>query len=147
MVATAPTAVSFVVRSVPVTQGSFQVFHRRGASGCMTNLVSVNDKRLKQWRRLVETQARNAMRGAEPFAGAVQVQMIFWLPASKANRGREWAASRGRNDLDKLQRACLDAMTLAKVYDDDGYVCRIESEKRWCSDGERPGVDVLVEAL
>lgn len=145
--ATAPMVVSFGVRSVPVTQGSFQVFHRRGAKTCLVNLVSDNDKRLKQWRRLVETQARNAMKGREPFAGAVQVQLIFWMPTPKAHRGKTWAAVRGRSDLDKMLRACLDAMTMASVYGDDGLVARIETEKRWCGESERPGVDVTVEAL
>lgn len=141
--------VSFAVRSTPVTQGSFRVFHKRGASTCIANLVSENDAKLKQWRRLVQTQAQNAMRraNAQPFAGAVQVELIFWLPTPKVHKGRTWPAIRGRNDLDKLQRAVFDAMTLAKVYDDDGYVCRIETEKRWCGEGERPGVDVTVEAL
>lgn len=139
--------VSFAVRSTPVTQGSFRVFHKRGATACVTNLVSDNDKRLKQWRRLVETQARNAMKGREPFVGAVQVELIFWMPTPKVHRGKTWAAVRGRNDLDKMLRACMDAMTTAAVYADDGLVARIETEKRWCSESERPGVDVTVEAL
>ena len=145
--ATYATVVSFGVRSTPVTQGSFQVFHRRGAKACVVNLVSDNDKRLKQWRRLVETQARNAMKGRAPFASAVQVQLIFWMPTPKVHRGKTWAAVRGRNDLDKMLRACMDAMTTAAVYADDGLVARIETEKRWCQANEKPGVDVLVEAL
>ena len=145
--ATYATVVSFGVRSTPVTQGSFQVFHRRGAKACVVNLVSDNDKRLKQWRRLVETQARNAMKGRAPFASAVQVRLIFWMPTPKVHRGKTWAAVRGRNDLDKMLRACMDAMTTAAVYADDGLVARIETEKRWCQANEKPGVDVLVEAL
>ena len=147
MVAAAPAAVSFAVRSTPITQGSFQVFHRRGPTSCIANLVSDNDAKLKEWRRLVETQARNAMKGRAPFASAVQVQLIFWMPTPKVHRGKTWAAVRGRNDLDKMLRACMDAMTTAAVYADDGLVARIETEKRWCQANEKPGVDVLVEAL
>lgn len=139
--------VSFAVRSTPITQGSFQVFHRRGPTSCIANLVSDNDKRLKQWRRLVKTQARNAMKGRDPFAGAVQAQLIFWMPTPKVHRGKTWAAVRGRNDLEKLVRACHDAITDAGVWLDDGLVARIETEKHWCGEGERPGVDVTVEAL
>lgn len=139
--------VSFAVRSTPITQGSFQVFHRRGATSCIANLVSANGAQLKQWRRLVETQARNAMRGREPFAGAVQVQMIFWLPTPKVHRGETWAVINGRNDLSKLIRAVEDSMTDAGLWRDDALEARIEAEKRWCGEGERPGVDVTVEAL
>lgn len=147
MVATAPTVISFGVRSEPITQGSFRVFHKRGPVTCVANLVSDNDAKLKQWRRLVQTQARNAMRGREMFAGAVQVQMIFWLPTPKAHRGKTWATVHGRNDLSKLIRAVEDSCTDAGVWLDDAFVARVEAEKRWCSGSERPGVDVTVEAL
>jgi len=149
MPATAPTVVSFAVRSTPVTQGSFRVFHKRGAAGCVTNLVSDNDKRLKQWRRLVRTAGANAMKRAqaEPFDRAVQVMIIFWFARPKSHAGEVWVAVNGRNDLEKLVRACHDALTEAGVWKDDGLVARIETEKRWCSGTERPGVDVTVEAL
>lgn len=145
----AGTPVSFAVRSTPATQGSFRVFHKRGAKDCSVQLVSDNDKKLKQWRRLVKTAAANAMRKAQtqPFAGAVQVLIVFWFAPPKSRVGQTWAAVNGRNDLEKLVRACHDAITEAKVWLDDGLVARIETEKRWCSDGQRPGVDVTVEAL
>jgi Holliday junction resolvase RusA-like endonuclease len=141
------TQVSFAVRSTPVTQGSFRVFHKRGATTCITNLVSDNDAKLKVWRRLVKTAGRNAMKGRPPFDRAVQVLIIFWFARPKSHAGETWAAVNGRNDLEKLVRSCHDAITEAGVWKDDGLVARIETEKRWCSDGERPGVDVTVEAL
>ena len=95
----------------------------------------------------MKTQASNAIRGRQPFAGAVQVQMIFWLPTPKVHRGETWAAVRGRDDLSKLIRAVEDAMTDGGFWLDDALESRIEAEKRYCGKVERPGVDVTVEAL
>jgi Holliday junction resolvase RusA-like endonuclease len=52
-----------------------------------------------------------------------------------------------RPDSDKLLRAVLDGLTEAGVWRDDGQVVQGTFIKRYCLDGEPPGIQVEVWAL
>lgn len=51
-----------------------------------------------------------------------------------------------RDDVDKLARATLDALT-GVLYDDDGRIAVLTLEKQWASDPSRQGVVITVRPL
>jgi Holliday junction resolvase RusA-like endonuclease len=71
-----------------------------------------------------------------PWCGPVEVALVFALPVKDVTAVRS-------GDVDKLARNVLDALTRAKVYEDDVLVVRLLAEK--LSAGERgPGVFIQV---
>jgi crossover junction endodeoxyribonuclease RusA len=130
------------VTGLPVPQGSKRVFHGR--------LVDVNDRKLKDWRALVG----GAVEQLGWFDGPVKVEMNFYLPRPKGHYGQGRNAnlvktsSPGRPatkpDIDKLVRACLDAMT-GLVFRDDSQVVTIVARKLYASDVRLPGVHIEIE--
>ena len=51
-----------------------------------------------------------------------------------------------KGDIDKLSRALLDALT-GVAYDDDDQVVNLTAKKRYCAEGEDPGVLCTVISL
>lgn len=83
-----------------------------------------------------------------PCAVAVHIAAIFPCPVS-AHRKREplaraWAVSNGRNDCDNVAKACLDALTRAGCWSDDGQVVALYVEKIRAAQGEAPRVCITV---
>lgn len=120
------------VHGVPVPQGSKVIM--RG------NLVDVRSKELKAWRRAISTAATNANEPIE--IGAVRVALTFFMPKPKTVVRQHPSV---RPDLDKLVRACLDALT-GIAFTDDGQVCDLIAYKRYQHEGG-VGVRIKVEPL
>jgi Holliday junction resolvase RusA-like endonuclease len=75
--------------------------------------------------------------------GPVKVQITFHLPRPKS-RPKRHTHPDVRPDLDKLQRAVLDALT-GIAWRDDAQVCAIAAEK--CYTTASIGADITVEAI
>lgn len=100
-------------------------------------MVDANAKRLRPWRDTVRTAAAEAIREMHPDAARplfprgtpVEVTMTFTFrrPRSHYGTGRNFQTLKagapshhvGFPDCDKAQRAVLDALTAAGVWDDD----------------------------
>jgi len=89
---------------------------------------------------------------ALPMLGPLSLKLQFYMPRPLAlQRGkgaaRVWHES--RPDLDNMEKAVMDAMTQARVWNDDGQVCEKSSAKVLAPiDGEqRPGVFVWVAQI
>jgi crossover junction endodeoxyribonuclease RusA len=96
-----------------------------------------------------------AMKAKSPiFRGPVFLRLVILLPAPASRpevlRTRKqmdyWLRPWRKPDLDKLTRSILDALT-GVVLDDDAQIVRLLAEKVYARTGERPGVEVTVEAL
>jgi crossover junction endodeoxyribonuclease RusA len=146
--------ISVFVAGLPVPQGSMKPVTLPGRKYSV--LVSAN-KNLKPWRKTVaETWA--VRQGAESKRihrpDAVLVKLAFWFPRSAGHftkRGRLKASAPThftvRPDVDKLERAILDALTIAGAYDDDAQVVAVIKQKRYVTDFQRtPGVRISLEA-
>jgi crossover junction endodeoxyribonuclease RusA len=131
----------FEVHGVPITQGSKRVGLTRGGRPYM---FESNGSRLKDWRKTVTVMAIAHKR--RTFAGACSVTLDFVLPRPKSNRSELPIAQRS-GDIDKLQRACLDALTDAMVWYDDAQVTRIEATKVYAPKDAEPGVFVRVKEV
>lgn len=113
-----PRTLTVDVPGEAIPQGSMQAFVRGGRA----HLTSDNP-RLKDWRRRVTTavEARMRLTGATVLDEPVAVRIDFWLPRPPSiPKRRHWPAV--RPDVDKLARACLDALTGTAIVDDSRVV-------------------------
>lgn len=135
-------AARICVAGTPVPKGS-----KRGFIHPHTGRVIIadeNSKALRRWEDTVRGEAERwrERRGREPFEGPVAVTLTFTLerPASVSAAVRPWPQV--KPDVDKLQRAVLDALT-GVVYRDDSQVVALASCKRY---GSPAGVTIDVDA-
>jgi Holliday junction resolvase RusA-like endonuclease len=145
----------------PVSQGS--LIRTRWS------MRDANGATLHPWRDNVRSAAVNALIldqivgqpdvsfGHDPVA--VQITFTFARPASHFGTGRNAAfvkasaprfpSSHAVGDIDKLARACLDALTDAGTFADDSQVVSLHARKVWVGDPtglDRPGAVIDINA-
>jgi Holliday junction resolvase RusA-like endonuclease len=123
--------VTFFVTGKPVPQGSKTAF----VVGRRAIVTDQNRAVLKPWR---ETVAVAADRGVT-FSQPVAVALAFVLPAPQKPR---WSVPAVKPDIDKLARACLDALTDGGLIEDDARVVDLHVTKRY---GSPLGVQITVK--
>ena len=101
-----------------------------------------------EWRnRLVEAFSDHPPMIPAEVPVIVYVEFEFARPKSHPRKRREAEGRLKRDgpDIDKLARLVLDALTVARVYDDDRQVTDLIARKRYtASDDSREGVWVSV---
>jgi crossover junction endodeoxyribonuclease RusA len=145
------SAISFEVKGFPRTQGSKRPMHRFHKDGkCKVWVIEETNPLLQEWRLLVSNAARRCMGNRLPLTGPVAVALGFRFPRPRMQTAAEHASPfvyvPRRYDIDKLERAILDALTFAGVWRDDSQVVALAAEKRW-ADGQAVGVRVVVEPI
>ena len=114
-----------IIPGEPIPQGSHSVNRRTG------HLFDANS-RLKAWRKEAGTaldQYIGTWFGAwEPWDGPLHVDVTFYLPKPRTVT-RE--LPRVKPDLDKLQRALGDMLTIAGIITDDARITRWSPRKRY----------------
>jgi hypothetical protein len=91
--------------------------------------------------------------GKLPYADAVEVHCFFRFSRQLSAVNGEVVESHGTlwptvihiGDEDTLRRAALDALTKAGILADDRWSVGGMNYKRWCTEGEQPGVLIVVE--
>lgn len=134
---------SVFVPGTPVPQGSARAFVVKGRA-----VVTGDNPKTNPWRADVAACVRSAI-GPEIVypTGPVAVGLSFVLPRRKAEPKRLTPAHTRKPDLDKLARACLDAID-GLVYTDDSQVVRFDHlEKATAEVGQQPGVHISWRAL
>jgi len=130
---------AIAVEGIPAPQGS-----KRHVGG--GRMIEVS-KRLKPWRHSVAVATRAVVRGHAPFDGAVDICLQFVMPRPLALAKRlPTPPAVKRPDIDKIARACLDAITGIAICD-DSQVVTLRATKRIAELGERPGVVIEVTHL
>lgn len=137
--------IAFTVLGVPVPQGSMVAFISKHMP--YPQVKADNEKALRPWRRRIAMAARASAKGATAAPGIpVQVRLTFRMPRPKVMpKGR--IAPTVTPDIDKLLRACLDALTLAGIYHDDAQVIDTHAIKLYATPERPPGVYVEVEFM
>lgn len=129
------TEVSFFVPGVPAPQGS-KTLNRYGA------MYEAN-KRLKPWREQIVFHAKRAHGREEPIDTAVKVTAVFGFPKPRTTKFKDYPA--GKPDIDKLCRAVLDGLTIARVIRDDARVVELVARKEWAD--TKNGAQITVELV
>lgn len=139
--------IEFFVAGTPVTQGSKTAIVRGGRPILVEKHTDKARGGFVAWRHAVASEARRAAGGDEdqdtgddwPQPGPVIVTLSFGLqmPASAPKRRRVWPIGARSGDVDKLARACLDAIT-GVLIGDDAQVVGLSVTKAY----GRPGVRI-----
>lgn len=138
--------ISFFVAGVPQPQGSARAFVVQGRA-----VVTSANKNLRPWRDSVLAAARAEMAVADeritkPTPVAVRITFYLQRPASHTKKQQERRAVTVRPDIDKLARAVLDALTVARVFDDDAQVYDLHVLKQYANDDEPIGAWIDVRS-
>jgi crossover junction endodeoxyribonuclease RusA len=100
-------------------------------------------KAVAPWRTLVSWHV--AQKWTEgPLDGPVRVVLMFVMPRPSSTSKRLTPPAVKRPDIDKMQRAILDALT-AICWVDDSQVVDIHATKRLAEVDETPGCRIMVE--
>lgn len=148
---------TFSADGIPAPQGSKNTTAQKNRAGAYTGKVSVYESsvKLKPWRQRVAAAARAAHTGPTVECPVV-LNIAFGLPRPKGHFGTGRNAGKlkpsapawptKKPDVDKLERAILDALTIAKVYRDDSQVVIVNTAKVY-ADERAPGVAVSVATM
>lgn len=142
------TLVSFLVVGEAVPQGSAKAFVVDGKAR-----ITHDNAATKEWRRRVRDRAETALEGRPVLTGAVAIRLEIAFARPSTHFGKRGLRSTARPypsvrpDLDKLERAVLDALT-GVAYRDDGQVVQISASKKYLdSPGDREYVLVEIDDL
>jgi crossover junction endodeoxyribonuclease RusA len=142
------TLCEFTVIGTPVPQGSMKAFMRPGAKH---PIVTSDNTKLRPWRDSIACAAiaDQHKRGiTELYEGAVAVTLAFVLPAPKrVLKSRLLQHHTTRPDIDKLIRACLDALTAARVWHDDSQVVFVSATKVYELQSAPPCCRIVVRGV
>lgn len=129
--------VSFYVPGAPAPQGSKRHIGR--------GILIESSRTVGPWRERVALAAHHAMKsaGAAPYLGPVTLDLAFIMPRPKSAPKTKTVAAVKRPDLDKLARACFDAISNV-CYRDDSQVVGLKASKRLALPGEGPGCEITV---
>lgn len=136
--------VTFTVVGDPATKGSARAVRdkRTGKARLLASASSKNARDQKAWASAVGWAAHMAFRA--PVKGPVMVKVLFKIATADAERDGAHHAIHGRQDIDKLLRCTLDALT-GIAFQDDGQIAQVIAAKRWTT-GE-PGAEITIEGL
>ena len=136
--------VSFFVPGVPKPQGSKRAFVVKGTNRAV--VVEAN-KNVRDWRTDVRNAATEAMASKDKeriSEGSVMVQLHFVMKRPLSTpKSKPTPPAVKKPDLDKLERAILDALT-GIVYNDDSQITIMRSKKRIAEIDEVPGCFITV---
>jgi crossover junction endodeoxyribonuclease RusA len=130
------------VTGVPKPQGNKTVYNGHVVEGKDAKAREA----FKSWRGAVTDKARAAAAEHGPFPdGPLHLAITFWMPKpASARKGERWAWK--RPDIDKLERAVLDALTQSGLIRDDSRVCSVAKSKLYAID-RAPGVLISIAEL
>ncbi len=129
--------IEFTVWGEPKSQGSFRAVSHK-ASG--KAILLQDSKNTLPWRQQVTGAALHA--GAVELEGAVFVTLTCWFVRPKSVSAAKRPKPEVKPDIDKLERAVLDALT-GVCFKDDAQVTTALTMKRY---GEKACCVVRVEA-
>jgi crossover junction endodeoxyribonuclease RusA len=132
---TAAPDLTFEVLGQPKPQGSHRAIQPK--HGGPPIVIDSAGAPLKDWRRAITDAAREARDGADTFDEPVAVSLAFRM---KRPQHPTWAYPATTPDVDKLARACLDALTAARVIRDDARVIQLHVTKTYESASSPPGL-------
>ena len=131
-----PATLTVFVAGRPAPQGS--------KTRTRFGMRDANGGTLHPWRDAVRADVTTQL--AEwwtPVTGPVGIHLRFHLPkpASAPKRRRTWPIAARSGDIDKLARACLDAISDAGWWKNDSQVVTLSASKDY---RDRNGVDISI---
>lgn len=135
----------FRVAGTPTTQGDHKAYKPKGAP--FARIADANPAKLRPWREAIRSTAVDTIGPTwTPHDCPVRVTLRFALPkpASAPKLRRTWPIGKRSGDVDKLARACLDALTDAGVVVDDARVVELVVTKDYPEGALQPSPGVVI---
>ena len=142
-------ALTFTVLGEPKPKGSFRAYtyKRKPEKGGGFGARATNDNpATTSWQNRIAFEATTAQRrgGVQlVLAGGIEIQVTFYLPRPKSLSKSYAGPHLKKPDLDKLQRALLDALK-GVLYEDDSQVVFMEAWKFYAAIGTEPRAEITV---
>jgi Holliday junction resolvase RusA-like endonuclease len=134
--------VAFAVVGIPQPQGNKTAYNGHVVEGRRPAAREA----FKSWRSAIMDKARAAAEEHGPFPdGPLHLGLTFYMPKPASARKAEFWCWK-RPDIDKLERAVLDALTQSGLIGDDSRVVSVHKSKPYAI-GQVPGVAVEVESI
>lgn len=148
---------SFFVAGKPETQGSKSAFGRiytdREGRQRVAVAMTEQSKGVYAWRASVGRMATLMRPRDWETQGLFVLSLLFYMPRPKIHFDSKGNLKKtaplfhsNKGDVDKLLRACGDALTKI-CYDDDALIVAASSMKLFCDPTDGPGVHVKVSRL
>lgn len=130
-------SVEFWVPGRPAPQGSKKHVGR--------GILIESSKAVGPWRERVALAAAAVLAGRPMFSrgDALSVSITFVMPRPSGTPKRSTPPAVKRPDIDKLSRACLDAITDVIIHDDSAVV-ELRAVKRLAEIDETPGAHIEI---
>ena len=131
-----PATLTVFVAGRPAPQGS--------KTRTRFGIRDANGQALHPWRDAVRADVATQLpEWWTPVTGPVGIGLTFYLPkpASAPKRKRTWPIAARSGDIDKLVRACLDAISDAGWWKNDSQVVVLHATKDY---GDRTGVEITL---
>lgn len=125
------------VAGTPAPKGSVSGFVVNNKKTGKPRAVVTHSDKSKKWEKAIREYLSEQFRA---FTGPVSVELWFFLSRPKTVT-RPYPST--VPDLDKLERAVLDA--LATVWEDDSRVVDLDTHKRYADEEFPPGVLIFVQ--
>jgi Holliday junction resolvase RusA-like endonuclease len=106
-------------------------------------LVPANEARLKRYTAILRNVFQQCMEGKQPINAPILIAVSFRLPCPKSRRRKKEKWVTTPPDIDKLERALLDAMT-GIIFNDDAQVAMVVKSKIY---SDTPSVSVAAYVL
>lgn len=129
----------FRVNGKPEPQGSTRPFQIKSGKMAGKIITTSSNRNLGEWRRLVADQAQKVAPD-KLWECPIVMTLNFQLPKPKSLSKKKAAFHIKRPDIDKLARACLDALTNI-IYVDDNQITTLVVIKEY---GDKPGVNISI---
>lgn len=129
----------FFIIGIPKPQARARTFIRPGARFATTWSPKTD------WFSVCYATAL-ANRPKTPFTGPLMVKLRFHLPRPKSVPKTKIYPD-VRPDLDNYEKAVLDAFTQAVIWEDDGQICDLQSQKIYVSENQQSGCYVWITDL
>lgn len=144
-----PTSVTIRIDGNPVAQPRPRAFARSMGKGKAIARV-YNPDTADGWKKAIWVQATR-VRPTTPYDGPVRVDAEFYFARPQRLEARKYPARpmlhTAKPDRDNLDKALLDALTEAGIFNDDAQVCAGGLAKFYVARGQAPGAVVRITFL
>lgn len=141
--------IRFLVQGEPKPQPRPRAFARKMASGHFAARV-FDAGTAEAWKSQVAAASQPFL-PPSPYTGALCVTLVFDLPRPKGHYTTKGALTSsapahptGRNDVDNLAKAVLDALTQIGLWQDDGQVVQLSVAKQYA---QRGGALIIITSM
>lgn len=141
------TAITFFVAGEPAPKGSTKSFPFKGKDGRLRVSTTNANPRTKDWQMRIATEAQRAIvEDGWTFDDDKEIGYditgAFYFTKPKSAPKKRVLNTR-EPDLDKIARACLDALT-GVLFPDDSQVIHLDMRKTYAPEGHGPGLSIRV---